>query len=208
MSSATLDLNGYTDLPDEKIALVVTFLEMTAPPVAPLAGERQDVSLERWVAPDVADYKRLFREIGEDWLWCGRLMLSDDRLKAVLTAAGNEVYTPVIDGRQMGLLEIDYSDPENPELAYFGLVPSAVGSGLGRWLMQQAMAMVWSRPPSKRFWLHTCTGDSPQAIGFYRSCGFKPYKRAIEVMDDPRATGLLAKDKGPHVPYLASPNQA
>ncbi len=203
MSSASLDLNGYTDLPDDKIAVVVTFLEMTEAPDAPLAGDRQDVSLERWRSPDAAEYKRLFREIGEDWLWCGRLVLDDDGLETVLSAPGLEVFTPVVNGRQMGLLEIDYADPENPELAYFGLVPSAVGSGLGRWLMAQAVRMVWSRPQTKRFWLHTCTGDSPQAIGFYRSCGFVAYKRSIEVMDDPRATGLLEKDKGPHVPFLA-----
>lgn len=203
MSSPLLDLNGYTDLPDDKIAVVVTLLEMTTAPDTPLAGDRQDVSLERWVSPGAADYKKLFREIGEDWLWCGRLVLDDDSLEAVLAATGLEVFTPVIGGRAMGLLEIDYSDPENPELAYFGLIPSAVGSGLGRWLMAQAVRMVWSRPQTKRFWLHTCTGDSPQAIGFYRSCGFVPYKRAIEVMDDPRATGLLGTDKGPHVPFLA-----
>jgi len=203
MSSASLDLNGYTDLPDDKIAVVVTYLEMTAPPETPLAREREDVSLERWVAPDVTEYKKLFREIGEDWLWFGRLVLDDDSLEAVLTAPGLEVFTPVMNGRAMGLLEIDYSDPENPELAYFGLVPSAVGTGLGRWLMQQAAAMVWARTQTKRFWVHTCTGDSPQAIGFYRSCGFKPYKRALEVTDDPRSSGLLGKDKGPHVPFLA-----
>lgn len=203
MSSAPLDLNGYTDLPDDKIAFVVTYLEMTASPEAPLAGEREDVSLERWGCPDVADYKKLFRKIGEDWLWFGRLALTDDKLEATLTASGHEVFTPVMDGRAMGLLEINYADPENPELAYFGLVPSAVGTGLGRWLMQQAVRMAWSRPQTQRFWLHTCTGDSPQALGFYRSCGFKPYKRALEVADDPRASGLLGKDKGPHVPFLA-----
>jgi len=203
MSSVSLDLDGYTDLPDGKVAFVVTFLEMTAPPAGPLAEERSDVSLERWGSPDLADYKRLFREIGEDWLWFGRLLLDDDDLQARLTAPGHEVFTPVMDGRVMGLLEIDYQDAENPELAYFGLIPSAVGTGLGRWLMQQAAAMVWARAQTKRFWVHTCTGDSPQALGFYRSCGFKPYKRAIEVADDPRATGLLGKDKGPHVPFLA-----
>ena len=57
---------------------------------------------------------------------------------------------------------------------------------------------------TRRFWVHTCTGDSPQAIGFYTSCGFTPYKRAIEVADDPRLSGLLGRDKAPHVPVLGA----
>lgn len=197
-----LDLNGYTDIPAEKIAFVVTFLEMFAAPEKPLAPERADITLKRWEKPDVDEYLRLFREVGEDWIWFGRLTLEKDVLQKMLAEPTRENYRPMINGKPVGILEIDYENPAEPELAYFGLVPGAIGGGAGRWLMAQAQAMVWSRPETERFWVHTCTGDSPQAIGFYMSCGFKPYKRAIEVADDPRLTGFHPKDKAPHVPVI------
>lgn len=202
MRSIPLDLDGYTDLPDNKIALVVTFLEMLQRPAEALSRPRTDVVLEAWADPDINVYRDLFRQVGQDWLWFGRLSLSDEELAGVLCQPGREHFLPMVDGKPVGLLEIDYGDPENPELAYFGLVPEAVGTGLGRWLMAQAVEMAWSRPQTQRFWVHTCTGDSPQAIGFYQSCGFKPYKRSIEIADDPRLAGLLPKGKGPHVPCL------
>jgi GNAT superfamily N-acetyltransferase len=204
MKSIPLDLDGYTDLPDDKIALVVTFLEVLQRPGNSLSRPRTDVALEPWSDPDINAYRDLFREVGQDWLWFGRLSLSDEDLAGVLRQPGREHFRPIVEGRPVGLLEIDYTDPENPELAYFGLVPGAVGTGLGRWLMAQAVDMVWARPETRRFWVHTCTGDSPQAIGFYQSCGFLPYKRAIEIADDPRLAGLLPKGTGPHVPCLGS----
>jgi hypothetical protein len=68
--------------------------------------------------------------------------------------------------------------------------------------MARALDMVWSRPETKRLWVHTCTGDSPQALLFYQAAGFKPYKRAIEVADDPRLRGWLGRDRAPHVPVI------
>lgn len=203
MSGPVLDLNGDTDIPDTKIAVVVTDLEMTAAPEKPLSTSREDLVLQRWETPDTDGYKALFREVGEDWIWFGRLILPDDELQALLLEPTRENYFPMRDGKALGTLELNFADLENVEIAYFGLVPGAIGGGIGRWLMGQAVQIAWSRPETKRLWLHTCTADSPQALGFYKSCGFKPYKRSIEVVDDPRLQGLYSKDVAPHIPYLA-----
>ncbi|CTQ51985.1 Acetyltransferase (GNAT) family protein [Roseibium album] len=202
MSGQKLDLDGYTDVPDGKVAFVVTFLEMLSAPNKPLAVERDDISLERWTAPKADAYKKLFRQVGEDWIWFGRLTMTDDALEQMLAEPTRENFLPMLNGKPVGMLELDYSNPAEPELAYFGLTPEAIGGGIGRWLMAQALDMVWARPETKRHWVHTCTGDSPQALKFYMSCGFKPYKRAIEVADDPRLAGLYSADKAPHVPVL------
>lgn len=199
---AALNLDGYTEVPDGKIAFVVTYLEMLQAPAKPLAPPRSDVTLERWSAPDVASYRELFKEIGEDWIWFSRLEQDEDVLAKTLAEPARELYKPMKDGKSVGTLELDYANPAEPVVAYFGLVPGAIGSGLGRWLMGQAVEMAWARPETKRLWLHTCTGDSPQAIHFYQSCGFKPYKRSIEVADDPRLKGLIGRDRAPHVPVI------
>ncbi|WP_428687742.1 GNAT family N-acetyltransferase [Roseibium sp.] len=202
MSGPELELNGYTDIPDGKVAFVVTFLEMRERPEQPLAPPRQDVRLERWSEPKAEDYRKLFREVGEDWLWFARLAASDRDLEALLAEPTRENYRPIRDGKPVGTLELDFSNPAEPEVAYFGLTPDAIGGGMGRWLMGQAVEMAWARPETRRLWLHTCTGDSPQAIHFYQSCGFKAYKRSIEVSDDPRFSGLYPVDKAQHVPLI------
>lgn len=202
MSTLPLNLNGYTEIPDTKIAVVVTYLEMTERPVSRLAPDRSDVKLEPWAEPDVATYKSLFRSIGEAWIWFGRLTKDEAELDTLLREPQRENYLPMRDGKPVGTLELNFADPENVELAYFGLVPEAIGGGLGRWLMAQAIDIAWSRPETKRLWLHTCTADSPQALTFYQGCGFIPYKRSIEVADDPRILGLYSSDTAPHVPCL------
>ena len=202
MSTQALNLDGYTDIPEGKVAFVVTFLEMLQAPEQPLAPSRSDVTLQRWQTPDLDSYRKLFREVGQDWIWFGRLVHDDATLTQLLAEPGRENYLPMIDGKRVGTLELDFANPQEPELAYFGLVPGAIGGGLGRWLMAQALDIVWSRPETKRLWVHTCTGDSPQALLFYQACGFKPYKRAIEVAEDPRLLGLLGQERAPHVPVI------
>lgn len=197
-----LNLDGYTDVPSGKIAFVVTFLEMTQAPPSPLCPKRHDVSLQRWQKPDAERYRQLFRDVGEDWIWFGRLAMEVPALQQLLSEPTRENYRPIKDGKSIGTLELNYANPAEPEIAYFGLVPGAIGDGLGKWLMNEAIEMAWSRPETKRLWLHTCTGDSPQAIRFYKSCGFTPYKRCIEIADDPRLSGLHTCDKAPHVPVI------
>lgn len=203
-SSITVDLAGYTDLPAGKVATIVTYLEMRARPLARRA-ERPDLSLERIERPDPAAYRALFRRIGDDWLWFGRLTMGDQDLAAVLTRPGYEVYfcRKARESAPVGLLELDFTDPAEVELAYFGLVAEEIGNGAGRWLMNEALSRVWSRPQTRRLFVHTCTADSPQALGFYRASGFTPYKRAIEIADDPRLAGVLPREAAGHVPVIA-----
>ncbi|MTH98427.1 GNAT family N-acetyltransferase [Roseibium sp. RKSG952] len=202
MASIELDLEGYTDLPAGKLAFIVTYLQMLEKPAGHKVPDREDVRLERWHVPDPEAYLSLFKAIGEDWLWFGRLVLSRDELVATLHEPTREVYAALQGGKPVGLLELDYSDAGQPEIAYFGITPEKTGSGLGRWLMAHAIAIAWSKPETARLWLHTCTGDSPQALGFYQHCGFVPYKRAIEVAGDPRLQGLLPAGAGRHIPVL------
>ncbi|MBV8196845.1 MAG: GNAT family N-acetyltransferase, partial [Candidatus Eremiobacteraeota bacterium] len=56
--------------------------------------------------------------------------------------------------------------------------------------------------PIERFWLHTCNLDHPNALAFYKRSGFVPFKREIEVYDDPRIIGIVPKDTAPQVPIL------
>ncbi|MES0870773.1 GNAT family N-acetyltransferase [Pseudovibrio sp. SCP19] len=202
MAHIQLDLDGYTDLPEGKIATVVTHLEMLEKPaLKPI--DRPDLTLQQADKIDPEAYRTLFRRVGEPWLWFARLVMNNEELEATLNKPTNEFYVAMKDGEPVGMVELNVAKEDEVTLSYFGLVPEAVGGGAGRWLMNHAITQAFSRPTVKRFWLHTCTGDSPQALQFYIRSGFKPFKRAIEVADDPRVLGVLDPASAPHVPFLS-----
>ena len=101
------------------------------------------------------------------------------------------------------MLELDFREPGQCELAFVGLVPGLSGQGHGRWLLAHAVRLAW-RDGVKRVHVHTCTLDHPAAVAAYRRAGFVPYKRAIERFTDPRLTGDLPPDSAPHWPLLGT----
>lgn len=197
-----LEANGYYDLPPGKIAAVTTWLEMTAPPPPRPRPERADLHLRHVERPDLTWYRDLYRRVGREWLWFSRLTMPDEALRAILWDPGVEVHALQHAGRDQGLLELDRCRLPDIELAFFGLVPELVGQGAGRWLMAQALDLAWRHRP-RRFWVHTCTLDHPAALDFYLRSGFRPYKRAVEVADDPRLLGHLPRSAAPHIPLIA-----
>ena len=196
-----LDRNGYYDLPPGKIDSVVTYLQMTEPPPARPLPVLPGLALRRVERPDLAWYRDLFRRIGTDWLWFGRLVMADDEVRAILENPAVEVYALTKDGRDEGLLELDRREPPDIELAYFGVTPALTGQGAGRWLMHEALRLAWRHAP-RRFWVHTCTLDHPGALPFYLRSGFRPYRRAVEVADDPRLIGLAPRASAPWLPVI------
>ncbi len=105
------------------------------------------------------------------------------------------------DGIDEGLLELDFRHPGVCELSFFGVTPGLVGIGAGRWLMNRALELVWSRP-IRRFWVHTCTHDHPAALAFYMRSGFRPFRRHIHIEDDPRLAGVLPRTAAPQIPLI------
>jgi GNAT superfamily N-acetyltransferase len=202
-STAALNLNGYTDLPPDKIATIVTYLEMRTKPRPTRREKRANWSLQR-LAGDLGRYRGLFRTVGEPWLWFSRAVMSDGELAAILQDPDVEAYALTDGTADIGLLEIDFRQRTEAELTFLGLVPGAIGRGAGRYLMEEAIGRAFARRVS-RFFVHTCSLDHPSALAFYLRSGFTPYKRAIEVTDDPRLRGCLPVDAAPQVPVLAQP---
>ena len=200
-----LNLNGYTDLPPGKIAAVVTYLEMRTRPRLrrlPAAG----LSLKR-IGGDPDRFRRLFRAVGEPWMWFSRLTMPDERLRAIIGHKQVESYALVREGCDIGLLELDFRPKAECELSFFGLVPEAIGQGAGHFLMNQAIRRAF-RQPIRRLFVHTCSLDHPSALSFYVRAGFVAYRRAIEVADDPRLTGALPSNAAPAIPLIAGEKTA
>ncbi len=193
--------DGYRDLPPGKLANVVTYLEMrTSPPVA-VTPTMSDFTVRRVDQPDLDWYRRLFRSIGENWLWFSRLRLSDDELRAILHDPGIDIYVLSHNGADVGLLEFDRRHMPDIEISFFGVTQAMIGKGAGHALLAHCLPLAWEHKP-ERVWLHTCTSDHPAAMAFYMKFGFVPYKRAIEISDDPRVTGEMSRSAAPHVPIV------
>ena len=199
---AVLDLpNGFYDLPPGKLANVVTLLEMKAKPAAPGRPLPDGYSLRKIDANDLEGYRSLFRRVGQDLMWFSRLIMPDEQLKGILGHLNVESYGLYQGTTPIGILELDFKDLPNCELAFFGLAKEAIGSGVGRALMTLANEKAWAKPIN-RFWVHTCHFDHPNAIGFYRRSGFATYGLMVEVHDDPRLQGKLPREASPHVALI------
>jgi len=193
--------DGYHALPPGKLAAVQTFLEMRAKPALRFCASNPAWDLERLPSPDLARYRGVFHRVGDEYLWTLRLLMTDAELTQYLAEPRIEVYVLVTPEGDQGILELDFRIETECEIALFGVAAPLQGTGAGRWLMNRALEIAWSRPIA-RFWLHTCTLDHPSALGFYRRTGFTPYARKVEVFDDPRYLGLTRADAAEAVPIL------
>lgn len=193
--------DGYTPIPDGKIAAVVTYLEMHARPEPRPVAAPPGISVRKVQQPDLNWYRDLFRRVGQDWLWFSRLRMDDSELKAAIHDERVDVFALSENGIDKGLLELDRRAMPDVELKFFGLATDLLGRGIGRYLMEIALDQAWSHHP-QRFFVHTCTNDSQQALAFYLKSGFVPYSRGIEIADDPRLSGGLPPTAAQHAALI------
>jgi GNAT superfamily N-acetyltransferase len=193
---------SYEPVADGELAAVVTFLEMRKAPQFQMPAS--DLSLRRIERPEPDEYRRLFRRIGRTWLWFSRLIMGDSDLAAIIQHPGVELSIVVDEvGTDIGMIELDFREEGQCEIAFIGLLPELTGLGHGRWLMGQTLRLAW-REGVRRVHVHTCTLDHPAALPAYRHAGFTAYKRAIERFPDPRLIGILPKDAAPQIPLLGT----
>jgi GNAT superfamily N-acetyltransferase len=184
------------------LAAVVTFLEMRRAPKAQVPASAY--TMRRIENPDVDAYRQLFRRIGQAWLWFSRLVMSDEELAGIIQDGAVELYIVVDDiGAEIGMVELDFREAGECEIAFLGILPELAGYGHGRWLLGETLVMAW-REGIRRVHVHTCTLDHPAALPAYRHAGFTACKRAIERFRDPRLTGILPLDCAPQVPLLGT----
>jgi GNAT superfamily N-acetyltransferase len=152
-----------------------TYLEMKSP--ADLRGvsfATPGARVERRAPCPVPLYRRLYKEVGEDWYWHSRLEMSDEALAAVLAKPTVHVWELMVGDRSAGYFELQQHDDGAVEIVYFGLTPPFIGKGLGGPLLTQATREAWAMGAG-RVWLHTCTLDSERALPNYKARGFREF---------------------------------
>ena len=193
---------GFHAVPRGHLACVVTHMEMRAPPKRPPSNLPEGVTFRHVLHPDTVWYRDLFRRVGGlEWLWVSRLKMAESDLQAILSDPKVQVIVVDRDGQADGLLELDFRAPGRCELAFFGLTPALIGRGIGRALMGHAIETAFAAPIDQ-FIVHTCTLDHPDALGFYRRSGFEAVRQEVEIIADPRVSGLLPTEAGPRWPVM------
>jgi ribosomal protein S18 acetylase RimI-like enzyme len=154
-----------------------TYLEMTSP--ADLRSALLDdpaLTLDDIKDPDPALYRRLYSDVGRAYHWIDRLEWTDAEIHAHLTSPGVSLHVLRAAGRIAGYFELKKEDGGAIEIAYFGLMPDAVGRGLGKHLLTLAVERAW-REGAARVWLHTSTLDHPHALRNYQARGFRVFRK-------------------------------
>jgi len=165
----------------------VTSLEMTAPPKASLPVP---VNIQTAIirAPEIPlhYYRYLYRQVGKRWHWYKRLRMSDEELSATLHNPRTSVTVLYVNGAPAGFFELFKESDDVIELSYFGLFERAIGLGIGKWFLLQALYAAWQDNPQK-VTVTTNTLDHPRALQLYQMMGFSPvstYEALVPPMTD------------------------
>jgi GNAT superfamily N-acetyltransferase len=151
--------------------VIRTYLEMKAQPEATSTAPPEGAHVERLEHCPPELYRQLYAEVGRQWSWFDRLWWTDEELARHLEQPGVSIRVLHMNGAPAGYYELVVHDDRSVEIGYFGLMPHAIGRGLGRWLLAEAIAEAWTSEPD-RVWLHTCTLDHPAALPNYLKAGF------------------------------------
>lgn len=154
--------------------VVITYLEMTEPPLGPPLPWPAGVTAQRLCHPSVDYYRFLYDWVGGPYNWKDRKAWNDDRLREHLGDPEVAVYVLMSQGCPAGFCELDAGVSGQVQIVYFGLTPDFVGRGLGCFWLDWTVRKCWQRAPD-RVWVHTCTEDHPAALPLYQRFGLKPY---------------------------------
>jgi hypothetical protein len=182
--------------PVVRVAVTVTFLRMDKPPSDRAAALPPGYQVVQAANPTVGFYRYLYNTVGADYVWWLRRTLPDRELADWLDHPEVSIHTLYHDGEPAGFFELDSRNWPDINLCYFGLMPHAVGTGIGYRFLRHAVDTAWRQRGVKGLTVNTCTADHPRAMPTYLRTGFRRIREAREVWNVPVRLGLRIP---PHV---------
>jgi GNAT superfamily N-acetyltransferase len=157
----------------------VVFLEMTQVPATTLLPWN-GFSIQLLSKPvPVTTYRQLYFGVGERWQWLDRMVMEDGELNTRINAHNIDIYQARLNENNCGYAEFA-TESAHVEIVYFGLYPSFIGQGLGKYFLQWVINQAWSYGRSK-IQLNTCELDHPNALPVYKNAGFNEVRIAFEL---------------------------
>lgn len=161
-----------------EVPFTVTYLEMPENPGLAAPDLPEDVRLEHAADAPVWFFLSMYHAVGRAYEWRDRFQQAKDDPEALAAFVCDplvEMWVAYAKGWPQGFFMLDRRKAGICDLAYFGLVPEAVGAGLGGTLLRTAIAKGWRRGVSKMT-VNTCTLDHPRALDLYKKLGFRPVR--------------------------------
>ncbi len=179
--------------PATKIAVTVTFLRMDRPPSNPAPTLPPDTTLLRLSRPSLCFYRYLYDTVGAPHVWWLRRAMPDSALSGILEDPAVSIHVLYRGGEPVGFFELDGRSRPDVNLSYFGLMPHAVGHGMGSAFLRAAVDDAFAASV-RGVTVNTCTADHPRALPTYLRTGFKPVRSVREIWDVPTRLGMTIPD--------------
>ncbi|QMU57222.1 MAG: GNAT family N-acetyltransferase [Boseongicola sp.] len=162
-----------------EISYTITYLEMDERPDWdwPHLPAGAQVSLLKADDPPVWYFLSLYDAVGRDLAWEDIHNWEHKQLQEWLHQGAMNLWTLTGNGWPHGFFMLEDKSDGVSDLAYFGMVPEAIGRGLGSWLLRTAVLTAWDREGTQKMTLNTCTLDHPRALAMYQKVGFTPVRR-------------------------------
>lgn len=168
-----------------RIPMTVTFLEMKEKPKAlPPPQPRGKVALLKAENPPTHFYRYLYDTIGAEYYWVDRKKLTLEDLAQIIQDPLNQLFVLYREGSPAGMAELDLRKVGQANIAYFGLMPEAIGRKLGYFFLYHTCINAWLQP-IQRLTINTCTLDHPRALPLYQRLGFTAYAREERFVELP-----------------------
>lgn len=176
--------------PVQRIEVDVTFLRMDASPQGTPPDLPPGASVQRATRCSVPFYRYLYDTVGHDYIWWLRRTVPDAELAFLLARPEISIHVLYQDGEPAGFYELERRGRDAAtNLAYFGLMPHAIGRGAGRALLRHAVDAAWVGQP-RLVTVNTCTADHPRALPNYLEAGFRIMRTVRELWPVPQRLGL------------------
>lgn len=175
----------------------ITYLEMTAPPKASLpVPSNLHTAIMRAEEIPLAYYRYIYRQVGARWHWVDRLRMKDKALAALVHNPDTHIGILYVNGAPAGFYELNKTAEDIADLVHFGLMEHALGLGVGKWFLLQALYAAWNITPQK-VTVTTNNLDHPRALQLYQMFGFSPVSTSdalVRPLSDEELLDLTKRD--------------
>jgi GNAT superfamily N-acetyltransferase len=142
----------------------------------------QEVVLTRVEIACPAFSRFLYQTVGRDWYWIDRLEWDDEAWLRRIEQL--ETWVAYVKGTPAGYFELQPRPDGTVNILIFGLLPWAIGQGLGGWLLTRAIERAWALGP-QTVTVNTCSLDGPHALANYQARGFAIARITTTTVDLP-----------------------
>lgn len=167
------------------MAVITTYyLEMLDPNDLRKKSCSIDVEVKECTLKQYSFNRFLYHLVGEQWQWIDKQVWTDQDWSSYVADENLHTWVCYLGGSPVGYYELQSQEAGQVEIAYFGVIPTFIGAGIGGYLLSHALQSAWSLPGTRRVWVHTCSLDHPNALNNYQARGMKIYdKKRTEQSD-------------------------